>query len=148
MNQKRSNWNSAMVRLIQNPRAGLIAILLLAGFFRLLGVASRPIWYDEAFSILFSEKGRAAILTGTLSTDADISAAEEHPPAYYFLLWGWIQVFGHSLISTRSLSILAGLGSVAVTWLLGKKLFDQQFAFAAALFAASLPFQVHYSQEI
>ena len=65
----------------------ILLILTLALALRLVGAQSRPIWYDEAFSILFAEKGPAAILSGTLAADANSSAAEEHPPAYYFILW-------------------------------------------------------------
>ena len=39
-----------------------VAILILALGVRLLGIISRPIWYDEAFSILFSEKGLSAAI--------------------------------------------------------------------------------------
>ncbi len=83
---------------MQNPKAKLILVLALALIVRLMGIISRPIWYDEAFSILLAEQEPAAILSGTLAPDADSSAAEEHPPAYYFALWGWIQLYGNSLI--------------------------------------------------
>lgn len=137
-----------MPRLLQHVQARLIAILLLALLVRLLGIASRSIWYDEAFSILLSEKGPSAILAGTLSVDSDVSAAEEHPPAYYFMLWGWMQIFGRSLISVRTLSILAGIGVVFLVFLLGTEIFNRRVGFGAAVFAAILPFQVHYAQEI
>jgi len=76
----------------------LTFILALALLLRLVGISLRPIWYDEAFSILLAEQGPAVILSGTLAPDADSSTAEEHPPAYYFTLWGWIQLYGNSLI--------------------------------------------------
>jgi predicted membrane-bound mannosyltransferase len=75
-----------MAKISQKPKTKLAFILVLALVVRLAGVASRPIWYDEAFSILISEQGPSAILHGTLATDADSSAAEEHPSAYYFTL--------------------------------------------------------------
>jgi predicted membrane-bound mannosyltransferase len=40
-----------------NQTAAGIAVLLVALFVRILGIASRPIWYDEAFAVLFSERG-------------------------------------------------------------------------------------------
>ncbi len=135
-----------MVRQLDYSR--LILILLFALGIRLAGVMSRPIWYDEAFSILMSEQGPPAILTGTISTDADASAAEEHPPAYYFMLWGWIKAFSNSLSSVRSLSILASLGIVMLVYLIGANLFNPTTGLTASLFAAILPFQVHYAQEI
>jgi 4-amino-4-deoxy-L-arabinose transferase-like glycosyltransferase len=126
----------------------LLLILLFALGIRLIGIQSRAIWYDEAFSILISEQGPAAILNGTLAADADSSAAEEHPPAYYFTLWGWIQLFGNSLIAVRSLSIALSLGIILLTYLMTAHLFNETTAFAAAFLAAILPFQIHYGVEI
>ncbi len=115
---------------------------------RLIGIQSRPIWYDEAFSILLSEQGPSAILSGTLTADADSSAAEEHPPAYYFALWGWMQLFGNSLVSVRLLSIVFSFGIVLLLYLIARHLFNEQTALAAAFLAAILPFQVHYGVEV
>jgi len=126
----------------------LLLILLFALGMRLIGIQSRAIWYDEAFSILISEQGPAAILNGTLAPDADSSAAEEHPPAYYFTLWGWIQLFGSSLIAVRLLSTLLSLGIVFLLYLIANHLFDERTALAAAFLAAILPFQIHYGVEI
>ena len=42
--------------MLKSKYVGLFSTLVLALFTRLLGISSRPIWYDEAFSILFSEK--------------------------------------------------------------------------------------------
>jgi mannosyltransferase len=137
-----------MISLLQNSRTKLVFILVLAFVVRLAGIASRPIWYDEAFSILLAEQGPAAILSGTLATDVDSSAAEEHPPAYYFMLWGWMQAFGNSLVAVRMLSIVASIGIVYCVYLIAGHLFSQQTALTAALLAAILPFQIHYGQEI
>lgn len=128
------------------PRLFLILILALG--IRLIGIGSRSIWYDEAFSILISEQGPSAILAGTTSTDVDSSAAEEHPPAYYFILWGWMQIFGTSLIAVRALSILASLGIVAIAYLIADHLLNPSTALTAGLFTAILPFQIHHAQEI
>jgi uncharacterized membrane protein len=128
--------------------AKVIAILVLAFAVRLLGIASRPIWYDEAFSILFAEKGLNAMLIGTLTTLSG-NAAEEHPLGYYTLLWLWMKLFGESLVVTRLLSILAGLISVYLVYLIGLgMLSDARTARSGMLFAAVAPFQVHYAQEV
>jgi len=123
-------------------------LLVLTLGVRLAGIASRPIWYDEAFSILISEAGPSAILSGTLGAKANSAAAEEHPPAYYFMLWAWMKAFNNSLVSARMLSVLAGSGVVVTAYLLAKRLFNERLAGMAGLFAAILPFQVHYTQEI
>jgi 4-amino-4-deoxy-L-arabinose transferase-like glycosyltransferase len=133
---------------IKRPQFQLFAVLVLALLIRLTGINSKPIWYDEAFSILYSETGPSGILAGTLSLDADSSSADVHPPLYYFTLWGWMRLLGSSLISVRLLSILAGMGIVAITYRLGTHWFSQRTAIAATILVAFAPFQVHYAQEI
>ncbi len=126
----------------------VLAILLLALGIRLLGIASRPIWYDEAFSILFSAKGLGAMLYGTLAPTG-IGSADIHPLGYYTTLWMWMKVFGQSLVAVRSLSILAGLASVYLVYLIAlEATSDTNTAHLCMLFAALAPFQVHYAQEI
>lgn len=125
----------------------IILVLILAFVIRLIGIASRPIWYDEAFSVLFSEKGLAAMLYGTLAPSG-AGSADIHPLGYYTLLWLWMKVFGQTLLAVRSLSALAGLGVILLVYILGRDLFDENTALLAALFAAILPFQVHYAQEV
>jgi 4-amino-4-deoxy-L-arabinose transferase-like glycosyltransferase len=132
---------------MQKKRSLLPFILLLAFAIRLIGILSRPIWYDEAFSILFAGKGPMAMLFGTLG-GINASAAEEHPLAYYLLLWEWMRVFGESLAAARLLSILAGVVTVAISYYLARELFNEKTAALTSVFVALAPFQVHYSQEI
>jgi 4-amino-4-deoxy-L-arabinose transferase-like glycosyltransferase len=137
-----------MNSFLQHRMTKIALVLVLAFVVRLVDIAARPIWYDEAFSVLLSERGPEAILSGTLAADADSSAAEEHPPAYYFLLWGWIQLFGSSLVAVRLLSIALSLGTIAFLYGIARHLFSEQTALTAALLAALLPFQIHYGVEI
>src|SRR5215212_9072888 len=113
------------------------AILVLALCVRLLGIASRPIWYDEAFSILFAEKGFGAMLYGTLAPTG-AGSADIHPLGYYTLLWLWMKVFGESLVVTRLLSVIAGLISVYLIYLIALEgLSEAKVAQLAMLFAAA-----------
>jgi uncharacterized membrane protein len=123
-------------------------VLAVALFVRLLGIASRPIWYDEAFSILFSEKGLRAMIYGTLAPTG-MGSADIHPLGYYTLLWLWMKMFGESLVAVRVFSIIPGIISVYLIYRIGLEfLSDTRTAFLGALFAALAPFQIHYSQEI
>jgi 4-amino-4-deoxy-L-arabinose transferase-like glycosyltransferase len=126
----------------------IFVILAVALLVRLPGIASRPIWYDEAFSILFSEKGVGAMLYGTLAPTG-AGSADIHPLGYYTTLWLWMRVFGESLVATRSLSILAGVVSVYLVYLIAFEVVSETTtARLSMLFAALAPFQIHYSQEI
>ncbi|MCJ7811132.1 MAG: hypothetical protein MUP62_02910, partial [Dehalococcoidia bacterium] len=59
-----------------------VGILFLGLAARLPGLQSRPLWYDEAFAVLFSSKGPAAMLRGTLAVEGGV-AADVHPILYY-----------------------------------------------------------------
>ena len=133
--------------LLQNPKTKLVLILVLALGIRLIGIASRPIWYDEAFSILFSGKGFSAMLYGTLSKTGS-GTADIHPLGYYTLLWEWMKIFGQSVVAARLLSILANLASIIMVYLIAGDLFNQKTAATAAALVSILPFQIHFAQEI
>ena len=121
--------------------------IVLALIVRLVGISTRPLWYDEAFAVLFSEKGLSAMLVGTLSPTG-AGAADVHPLGYYSLLTLWMQLFGESPISVRALSVTASLLTVLVVYALAKGLFGARTALAAGVLVALAPFQVHYGQEI
>jgi len=126
----------------------ILAVLILALGIRLLGIWSRPIWYDEAFSMLFSEKGLSAMLYGTLAPTG-IGSADIHPLGYYTILWLWMKLVGGSLVTARTLSVLAGLVSVYLVYLIALEASaDTDTARLSMLFAALAPFQIHYAQEI
>jgi mannosyltransferase len=125
----------------------IAGVLLLALVVRLIGVTARPLWYDEAFAVLFAEKGPVLMLSGTLSPAAGV-ASDVHPLAYYSLLWVWIRILGESPLAVRGLSILLGLGVISAAYFLAVSLFARNLALLIALFLAFSPFQVHYAQEV
>ena len=109
---------------------------------------NRSFWYDEAFSILISEKGPQAILAGTLTMDEPSVTADIHPPTYYFLLDGWIFLFGNSIVAARILSLLLGIGILINIFLLTRELLDLPSALLACLGVAVFPFQIQFATEI
>jgi 4-amino-4-deoxy-L-arabinose transferase-like glycosyltransferase len=120
--------------------------LAIATVLRLILLSDRPLWYDEAFAVLFSAKGPAAMLYGTLSAQAG-AAADVHPIFYYTLLWAWQTVFGSGPLAVRALSMGFGLATVLLAYLLARDLFGERGARVGSLLVACAPFQVHYSQE-
>ena len=136
-----------MPRFLENPKNKLILILFLALVIRLMGILSRPIWYDEAFSILFSEKGLSAMLYGTLS-QTTTGSADIHPLGYYTLLWAWMKVFGQSVLAVRLFSVFISLASLFLIYQISCNLFNEKTAGMAAVLFSILPFQVHFAQEI
>lgn len=113
---------------------------------RLIGLNSRPVWYDEAFAILFAGKGLNAMLAGTL-TPVQGAAADVHPLAYYAILNGWMTLAGQSPLAARLLSAFAGVLAAVIAYQIGRRLLGRRPATAGLAISAVLPFQVDYSQE-
>lgn len=117
--------------------AGVILLCALAlRFFRL---GAQSLWSDEGNSVALAQAGWAEIAART--------ALDIHPPLYYWLLKGWLALFGLSEFAARSLSAVLGVLLVAVVYRLGLRLFNRQTALAGAFLAAVNPFQIYYAQE-
>ncbi len=125
---------------------GLALVLLLALALRLINIGGRTLWYDEAFAVLFAEKGWDAMVDGTL-TPVEGDAADVHPLLYYTTLDYWMEIFGDSPAAVRLYSALLGVASVLAAYGLAREWFGQRTAFTAGLITAVAPFHVQYSQE-
>jgi mannosyltransferase len=123
---------------------GITAVALLL---RLVNLNGRSLWYDETFSLLYAARPLSDIVQGTL-TQLNGAAAEEHPLLFYTLLHGWLALWGETHLAARLLSVLWGIATVPVIYLLGRRLFNQGVALAAAVFVTIYPFHLYYSQEI
>src|ERR1700678_637203 len=93
---------------------GCITILCAALSIYHLGAAS--LWSDEMFSRYYAD------LFGVHYALTDGLSKETNPPTYYLLLRGWIALWGSSETALRSLSVVAGILCVPVTYLLGREL--------------------------
>jgi uncharacterized membrane protein len=128
------------------PRLQITLILALALVLRLIMIGTRAMWYDEAFAVLFSEKGLQAMLYGTL-TPVNGAAADVHPLLYYTTLNFWRNIFGQEATAVRLYSVLISLITLLVFYAVLRDLFDHRSASVGLLIAAVAPFYVQYSQE-
>jgi len=120
------------------PLLALVAVAVLARF-GTLGVQS--FWYDEAYTpVHVLHRGLGATLRSVVHT-------ENNPPLWYVLVWAWSRVLGSGVLALRSLSALAGVGTVAVAWAMGRELGTRRTAVVLAGVVAVNPLFVWYSQE-
>ncbi|GAB4424938.1 MAG: hypothetical protein Kow0031_04190 [Anaerolineae bacterium] len=117
----------------------LALILLLAAGLRFYCLNCQSLWADEGNSAVLVQAGFAEI--------AQRTAFDIHPPLYYWLLKLWVTLFGSGEAALRSLSALLGVGLVALTWDIGRRLFSSALGLVAALVTALSPLLVYYSQE-
>ena len=122
------------------PRLGRIAVggAIAAGLV-LRFVTRSQLWLDEALSV---DIARLPI--------GDIPAAlrhDGHPPLYYVLLHGWMQVFGEGDIAVRALSGVLAIAALPLAWLAGRRAGGRAAGWwMLGLFALS-PFAVRYATE-
>ena len=116
-------------------------VMVLAGALRVYR-ASHELWLDEALSYHF-------VTTRSLSNLLfSLPLTDPHPPLYYIILHGWIQIAGTSEIALRMPSIVFGTISVGAFYYLVKIVFDRPTALLSALLMAISPFFIRYSQEV
>jgi 4-amino-4-deoxy-L-arabinose transferase-like glycosyltransferase len=70
-----------------------------------------------------------------------------HPPIYYLILKFWTSVFGFSEISLRIPSVIFGILTIYVVYLIGKKLINKKVGLIASALLATSGLHVYYSQE-
>ncbi len=117
-----------------------MGVTVVAGLLRFWNLGFQSIWLDEAIS--------AHVSSQPLGDIASLSFSQEHtPPFYYVLLKAWTALFGNSEAGLRSLSAVAGVATLPVIFLLGKRLFSPRVGLLAAALASISPFFFWYSQE-
>ena len=115
----------------------IVALAMAVRFYQLTAAA---IWGDEGSSLLLSEYA-----VGDLWFHA---AHDVHPPLYFLILRGWIELFGDSIWSIRSMSAIPGVVAVGLGIWLTRQLSTRRAAVLAGVLLALLPTAVRYSQEV
>jgi Dolichyl-phosphate-mannose-protein mannosyltransferase len=118
---------------------GFITLLCAALSIYHLGAAS--LWSDEIFSRYYAD------LFGMHYLVTDGLLKETNPPTYYLLLHGWIALWGASEAALRSLSVVACILCVPVTYLLGRELAGKSLGLLGALLLALCPTSLYFAQE-
>jgi len=126
-------------------RSLLLAGILVGFALRLFHLGAESLWYDETVSVHLARLPLANMLAHT--------AGDIHPPGYYALLHFWQQLTAPSLAHGLEFlfawpSLMAGVVILALTYALGRRLFDARTGLVALWLAAVNPFQLWYSQEV
>ena len=117
----------------------IIVILFTALILRLISL-NQSLWLDEATTALVAKMPLSDLFTKFLPGDF-------HPPLYYLIINQWTKLFGYSEVSLRFPSILFGVASVFMVYLIGKEFLDKKVGLIASLFLAMSGLHIYYSQE-
>ncbi len=108
----------------------LVMIIFLSFMIRYYLMGWISYWYDELLSVVV----RGINLESGLAVLNYHREAGSSTPLYEFILYNWMQMFGHSEVATRSLSTLYVSLATVFLYLLAKRLFGRRVAIASALF--------------
>lgn len=116
----------------------VVAALVVAGVV-LRFVTTSPLWLDEALSV-----NLAGLPVGELP---DALRRDGHPPLYYLLLGGWMDVVGDGDVAVRALSGVVAVATVPVVWWWARHRVGPVAAAWAAALLAVVPYATRYGTE-
>ncbi|EFL52784.1 conserved hypothetical protein [Solidesulfovibrio fructosivorans JJ]] len=130
------------------PDWALIAGLTLVGLWlRLYALDVVGLWWDE-----FVTLGRASwplrdmLPSLAFEGPSDVSL-DSSPPLFHLLVHASLVLFPATDWAVKLPSVIAGTLTIPVVWLLGRRLFSNTTAMAAATLCALSLFHIHYSRE-
>jgi len=118
-----------------------LILILIFGFVLRLVNLNQSFWLDETVQAITSKSSFLGLFTEL--------RGDFHPPLYHLLMWLWVHLFGNGEIAMRLPSVFFGTVTIYVVYLIAKKLLAKKskFPLIAALFMATAPFHIYYSQE-
>ncbi len=118
----------------------LLFIIIVASILRFYNFFSIPFMHDE-FSALFRLNFNS--FTDLIEYGVKVDG---HPAGVHVFLYYWGKLFGHSEYALKFPFAIAGILSVGLIYLIGKKWYNETVGLIATAFIASLHFPIVYSQ--
>lgn len=125
-------------RALSRPALVFAALVLVAIVIRLVNLGGDSLWLDEAATVAVASQDLDLVLAG--------EGVVEHPPGYYALIHGILEV-DRSETAVRLPSVIASGLAVGVVFLLGRRLLNAWVGLAGAALLALAPIDVWYGQE-
>ncbi len=115
-----------------------------AGVIVLAAVALRfwtrsPLWLDEALTVEIARLPVDQLL--------DALRNDGHPPLYYLLLHGWIELFGSGDVAVRAFSGIWSIAALGVMGTVARRRFGPRVALVAVVLLATSPYALRYATE-
>jgi hypothetical protein len=127
-------------KLSRSAMLWMFLFVALTLLLRLLFLGTKPLWLDEAKMVMLAAQSPATIIFGT--------AGDIHPPAGYFILHFWQQLFGMSEFAVRLPSALFISFSLIPIFLAARRIFGEgPLPWLGIIFALS-PYTLYVGQEV
>lgn len=116
----------------------MLLILTFGGALRIPGM-TESLWFDELWC--------TDLVVGSSLALAKQFLTNVHPPFYAVFMFLWTKVFGDSELAIRLPSLLFGLLSIWLVYVIARTLADRKTGLISALLLAVSPAHIWYSQE-
>ncbi|MFA4872558.1 MAG: glycosyltransferase family 39 protein [Patescibacteria group bacterium] len=127
--------------MVTGFKRGLVLVTALGVLLRVIAVVSNGrFWFDEIITVAIARK--------PLHEMWAYLAVENHPPLHYYLVHGWIALFGPGEVAVKLSSVLAGAAGIVVTGIFARRLFGVRTGLIAAGLTALSTFQIFFSSEV
>lgn len=122
-----------------SPWPTLAAILAVGALIRTVQLGRESLMFDELYVVMIDKLP----LTGMIRE----AFAASHLPLYHLVMRAWL-LAGDGEVWIRFLSVAAGMGTIALAFLVGRDLFSQRTGLWSAALVAASPFLVWYSRAV
>jgi uncharacterized membrane protein len=116
------------------------ALVVIAAVIRIIVLNDQSLWQDEALTAYEAQLPFGAMVSTVVHV-------ETTPPLYFVVIWAWAHVFGNGAVALRSVSLLAGVALVPISYLAARDLVSPRAGVIAAALVTFNPFLTWYSQE-
>ena len=116
----------------------LVLIIALATVLRIYQLSTESLFVDEAIVFWKSQ--------GSVTDMVKFWFSGGHFPTYYIMMHYWVKIFGTSEAAVRFPSVIFGVLSIGLVFLLARRLFDEKIALVASFFLALNTISIYYSQ--
>jgi hypothetical protein len=117
----------------------VVAIVAVVAGAVLRFVTTSPLWLDEALSVNIAEL--------PLDQIPDALRRDGHPPLYYVLLHGWLELVGSGDFAVRALSGTASVLALPLAYLAGRRRGGRLTGWLALTMLAASPYAIRYGSE-
>jgi hypothetical protein len=127
----------------QRAAGAVVALLTLIGL-GLRWPSFRDSLFGDELSAFYIVAGHSF---GTMMHLLNGHSTELNPPLFFMLTWVGTKVFGLSAESLKLVSLLVGISTIPLLYVLGRQVFGTLTGLVAAALGATSPFLIYYSTE-